>query len=263
MNKNFLTIAIIALILIGVGMLYFAATKTEQISTNTVSTTTPEVVEVTNTPPPPAQKEAAAPIVTTGDRVTASDTTLIVTGTVNPMGAFANYWFEYGNTQALGSKTTNQTLGSGFNPLKAPGYITNLTKNTTYYFRLVAENQFGRVLGTIYPVNTTVGTPIPVGSAPTTKTLSANNLKRTSADIHGEVNPNKSATQYWFEYGMTTQLGNISVVSFASDGNTKITVSNSLSGLQPFTTYYYRIDTKPIWNNKWIDFKLHNIRASG
>jgi hypothetical protein len=43
---------------------------------------------------------------------------------------------------------------------------------------------------------------------------------------------------------MSVQLGNTSVVSSTSDGNTKITVSNSLSGLQPFTTYYYRIDTQ-------------------
>jgi phosphodiesterase/alkaline phosphatase D-like protein len=180
----------------------------------------------------------------TGDRVTASDTTLIVSGTVNPKGAFTSYWFEYGTTQALGNKTSNQTLGSGFSSLNAPGYITNLTKNTTYYFRLVAENQHGRVLGTLYPVNTTVGNPIPIGGVPVTKTLPASNIKRTSADIHGEVTPNKAPTQYWFEYGTTPQLGNTSVVSSTNDGNIKIIVTNSLSSLQPFTTYYFRIDAQ-------------------
>lgn len=144
----------------------------------------------------------------------------------------------------MGSKTSNQTIGSGFVAIQAPGYITNLVKNTTYYFRLVAENQYGKVVGSQYSFKTTEGTPAPVGNAPTTKTVSASGVSRTTSNLNGEVNPNKASTQYWFEYGKTTELGNTSSFESSGDGNAKISVSISLSNLQPLTTYYFRLNAQ-------------------
>src|SRR3989338_3045612 len=122
------------------------------------ATTTPSIATgdtggtVANSP------QAGVPTVVTSSNVSPTDTTAIVNGNVNPRGAFTSYWYEYGFTSdTLGNKTVNQTVGSGFVQISAPGYITGLSKNSTYYFRLVAENQYGRVAGSIYSFKTTEG----------------------------------------------------------------------------------------------------------
>lgn len=239
MNKNFLTIAVIALILIGGGMLYFSA-KNSGTSSNATSTVQTTVSTTTSTT---VLTQAAAPTAITSSNVSSLDTTAMVIGVITPNGAFTTFWYEYGLTANLGSKTTNQTIGSGFLGIPAPGYITNLTKNTTYYFKIVAENQYGRVAGSEYSFKTTGNNSLPpVGSAPTTKTLSASGISKTTANINGEVTPNKNITQYWFEYGKTAELGSTSALSLAGDGSVKIPVSISLSNLLPGTTYYFRLN---------------------
>jgi len=208
------------------------------------ATSTPQIIQNNNDTNTNTLPQATAPIVATNSSVSPSATTVVVSGTVNPKGSFTNYWYEYGKTSDLGTKTSNQTMGSGFVSIQAPAYITGLSKNTTYYFKLVAENQYGKVAGSQYAFQTTESTPAPVGNAPTTKTLSANNISSTTANINGEVTPNKSETQYWFEYGPTPQLGNTSAFSSLGNGTTKSSVSISLSDLQSKTTYYFRLNAQ-------------------
>lgn len=247
MNKNILPITIAVIVIACIGVLYYASTnsaKTDDLSINATSTPTGVQNDNGTTPGVYTPPEPSSPLVVTISTVTTSDTTAIVNGTVNPRGAFANYWYEYGTTNTLGSKTLNQNIGSGYVAMRAPSYITNLTKNTTYYFRLVAENQYGKVNGSIQTFRTTQGTPAPVGTIPTIKTLSATNVARTTAEINASINPNKAVTQYWFEYGKTTQFGNTSAVSTTNDGNTQITIVTSLADLAPLTKYYYRINAQ-------------------
>src|SRR3989344_3550377 len=63
--------------------------------------------------------------------------TVVVKGRFNPNGAATTYWFEYGKTSALGTKTSKYSIGSGFVKIYTPAYITGLEANTTYYFRLM------------------------------------------------------------------------------------------------------------------------------
>jgi phosphodiesterase/alkaline phosphatase D-like protein len=168
----------------------------------------------------------------------------VVTGSITPNGAFTSYWYEYGISAEFGSKTSSQTLGSGYVAIAAPAYITGLTKDTKYYFRLVGENQYGRVNGATATFQTTVGTPAPTGSAPTTKTLAAMSVSRTTANLNGEVTPNKAETQYWFEFGKTTDLGNTSAFQSAGSGSAKVPVAISISNLEGATTYYFRLNAQ-------------------
>ncbi len=243
MNKTTsIVLVVVILLLLGGGIYYYNRESTSQ---GTVATSTPTGNNTGNnnngsTNPP----VAGAPTAVTSSSVAPSDTTAIVNGTVNPKGAFTSYWYEYGTSSNLGSKTANQTLGSGFVTIQAPGYIVGLTKSTTYYLRLVSENQYGRVAGATYSFRTTDGTPPPVGSAPTAKTLSATGISRTTANLNGEVTPNKADTQYWFEYGKTVELGNTSVFSHGGNGSAKTAVSMSLSDLDPLTTYYFRLNAQ-------------------
>lgn len=209
------------------------------------ATSTPPVTNggdggTTPTPTP----QAGAPSAVTNSSVAPSESTAVVSGTVTPNGAFTSYWYEYGMTTTFGNKTTNQGVGSGYATITAPNYITGLAKDTTYYFRLVAENQFGRVAGTQYAFHTPLNTPPPVGSAPLVKTVAAGGVSRTTANLNGEVTPNKSPTQYWFEYGKTSDLGQTSAFTSVGDGSAKVLASISLANLDPQTTYYFRLNAQ-------------------
>lgn len=246
MNKNTLiAVVIVALVVVG-GLVFYGSNKTNQLSNN-VSSTSPitngNVTQKTTTTTTTVSN-AGLPVVTTNASVAPSGTTAVVKGQVTPNGVFTNYWYEYGINANLGKKTPNQLVGSGFVSIPAPGYITNLVKSTTYYFRLVAENQYGKVLGTQYTFQTTQGTAAPVGTAPRVTTLTVSGLSRTTANLNGEVTPNKTNTQYWFEYGKTAELGNISAFSSAGEGSVKVPVSISLADLLPNTTYYFRLNAQ-------------------
>jgi hypothetical protein len=195
-------------------------------------------------PAPTTIPQSGAPTVSTNYNASPTDTTAIVTGSVVPNGAFTNYWYEYGPTANLGSKTANQSVGSGFAAIAAPGYITGLVKDTTYYFRLVAESQYGRFAGASYSFQTTHGNLPPVGGVPTAQTLAASSLTRTSANLNGNVTPNKVATTYWFEFGTTANLGNTSALVGVSDTGTEASISMPITGLDPATTYYFRMDAQ-------------------
>lgn len=237
MSKTF-GIIIGILVLVGVGWLIFRDSDPDIIvqvpnsSTGTNANST----------------QTSAPVVVTNKNAIPTDTTVVVTGTVNPNGAITSYWYEYGTTPSMDKVTVKQTLGSGFNVISSPAYITGLTKNTLYYFRLNAENQHGKVSnGTLtFTTSDSVSTP-PPGSLPTTKSLPATNIARTSADLHGEVTPNQADTQYWFEYGPTANLGNTSNFVVAGKGTSKLPVAASLSGLNPATTYYFRLNAQNLF----------------
>ncbi len=247
MNKNIIIGILAAIVIVG-GLGYWVIKNSENSTTGTSTATvvnTNDTTDTSNNPPNVvAVAQPSQPSVTTASSVGTTDTTAIVTGTVTPNGAPTTYWFEYGKTSDLGSKTANQTIGSGYALIQTPAYISNLTKDTTYYFRLVAENRLGRVVGNQFTFKTSVGTPVPVGSAPIAKTLSATAISRTTANINGEVTPNKTDTQYWFEYGSTSELGNTSAIASVGSGSSKVPVSTSLVNLEPATTYYFRLNAQ-------------------
>ena len=214
---------------------------------------------------PGAAQEPGAPRVTTSSASAPYDTTASVTGFVNPQGPFTTYWFEYGTTQNLGSKSAGQLVGSGYTTIATPAYLTGLAKNTTYYYRLVAENSFGTQSGNFFSFQTNAGTPAPVGSAPAARTLAATGITRVGASLSGEVNPNRASTQFWFEYGKTPSLGVGSALQSVGDGSAVVAASLSLSSLEPATTYYFRLNAQNrfgVSNGTILNFKTAGPAAT-
>ena len=183
------------------------------------------------------------PEVRTGDNVSVSSSTASVTGEVRPNGAATSYWFEYGESQALGSKTTTGNIGSGFSFIATPGFINGLKADTKYFFRLSAKNRLGTINGTTRSF-TTNNEPRPTGSAPAAVTQSAASVSRTTANLNGRVDPNGANTSYWFEYGKDINFGNITGFGAAGNGNDPQSVSTSISGLDPGTKYYFRLNAQ-------------------
>ena len=217
-----------------------AGVPTTSTSTDTnTGINTNQTVSTTVTPP-----QAGSPNIVTSSSAIPTDTTVVVSGTVTPNGASTNYWFEFGTTPSLGSKTTSQMIGSGYAALSSPGYITGLTKDTTYYFQLVAQNSYGKVVGSEFSFKTTSGVSVPVGSTPTVRTSSASSISRTAAILNGNVTPNRATTSYWFEYGTTKDFGDTTAVQNIGNGTANVTASIQVQNLNPLTTYYYRLNAQ-------------------
>lgn len=258
MNKSTTIVGIIAVVAIVALGWWAIGRNPSPVSDVPVASTIPTS---STTQPPVSVRQAGAPMAITNQNAATTDTTVVLTGTVNPNGALTSYWYDYGRSASLGSKSKSQMVGSGFAAIPAPVYITGLVKDTTYYFRLNAQNQFGTVSGAPYSFRTTVGFLPPVGSAPKAVTLAVSDVARTTANLHGEVTPNKAVTQYWFEYGRTAELGYTTVFVAAGDGNANVPAAAALSGLDPTTTYYFRLNAQNQFGT--VNGTILNFKTSG
>jgi phosphodiesterase/alkaline phosphatase D-like protein len=259
MNTNTITIwGIVLVVLLALGGLFwYVQSNPSPAAPSTPTDQTGTQGQTTNTP--------GAPVTKTNQNAGTADTAVALAGSIVPNGASTDYWYEYGTTANFGSKTGNQTVGSGFAQLDAPAYISGLSKDTTYYFRLVAQNTYGQSAGTAYTFHTAIGTPAPVGSAPTVKTLAVSGITQTSANASGEVTPNRSATKYWFEYGQSTGLGQVTSVQSVGSGSTKLAASLPLANLTPGTTYYVRLNAQNDFgtvNGGMVNFKTTGTAPS-
>ncbi|MEL7655615.1 MAG: choice-of-anchor Q domain-containing protein, partial [Bacillota bacterium] len=81
-----------------------------------------------------------------------------------------------------------------------------------------------------------------VPSAPTVSTDPATDLTITGATLNGSVDANNGSTEVTFEYGTTASYGSSVTASQSPvSGDSAASVSCTLSGLTPNTTYHYRV----------------------
>jgi len=78
-------------------------------------------------------------------------------------------------------------------------------------------------------------------SAPGVSTGSASSITYSSAILSGSVNPNGQITNYVFQYGTTSGYGGQTPLAPAGNGTISIRLTQGVAGLQPGTTYHYRI----------------------
>ncbi|MCW2991452.1 MAG: hypothetical protein JWM73_2046 [Solirubrobacterales bacterium] len=90
------------------------------------------------------------------------------------------------------------------------------------------------------PVVALAAAPTVVTSPPDTTLLTD-----TYAVISGVVNPKGTATNYHFEWGTTTDYGQTTPSTSASNGTADVPVDVSLDALAPSTTYHYRLVAGP------------------
>lgn len=187
------------------------------------------------------------PLVVTSALVGASHTpeTLTLKGEIDPEGATTRWWFEYGETEALGSSSavqtglTGSTLGAVSQTITsgAPGLLT-----AGVFFRLVAENSNGVTRGAIMQPSPTI-TMRPTASYATTPITNVTTAAFTGNAI---VNPNGEATTITLEWGTTTGYGSTKALGSTPSGRTPENISITASGLALTggTTYHYRIKAK-------------------
>jgi Ca2+-binding RTX toxin-like protein len=78
---------------------------------------------------------------------------------------------------------------------------------------------------------------------PAATTETAAEVQDASATLRATVNPGGTATTYQFEYGTTTEYGEVAPVTpeEIGSGAAPVAVSEAIGGLQPGTTYHYRV----------------------
>ncbi len=86
---------------------------------------------------------ASAPLISDLGAVQVADTSARLVGTIDPRNTDTAYVFQYGTTPGLGSSTAPFEIGSGTEPIAVSQVVGGLSKDTTYYFRLVATNLIG------------------------------------------------------------------------------------------------------------------------
>ena len=182
----------------------------------------------------------STPFVYTSGASSVAVNSAVFNGSVNPNNRNTNAWFEYGTTQSLGYTAGYQAVGSGNHASTLTSAVYNLAPNTTYYYRAVAQNAYGTTYGTTMSV-TTGGTSVnSYGNTPYVTTYAAQSVFRNSALINGNVNPNRSLTTSWFDWGATTGFGSRTIIMPVGQASYTSSYSAVLSGLQANTTYYYR-----------------------
>ncbi len=78
-------------------------------------------------------------------------------------------------------------------------------------------------------------------SSPGVATGSASSIGDTSAVLHGSVNPNGRATNYYFQWGLTPAYGTTGHLHSAGSGTVARAVTATATGLIPGTVYHYHV----------------------
>jgi hypothetical protein len=177
--------------------------------------------------------------------------TVLLSGTVNPQGIDTTYRFEIvseavyqaalarsaEDPYASGPSTPTTDIGSDYATHPTGEVIAKeLLPGTTYHYALVATNQKGTTIGS--DGTFTTGKPTP----PAIATGGAENVTQNTASITATINTEGLPTTYGFEigleagnYGPPTGLGSVGA------GANQAEVALALTGLQPGSTYHYRI----------------------
>ena len=178
---------------------------------------------------------APPPSVTPNGATNLGATHVDLTAYVNPNGAGTSYQFEYGRTAGYGSRipASFEGIGSGTQGVFCWNEIAGLEVDATYHFRVVATSAAG----------TTYGPDEVFTTGPLIGAHGVTNLSTSHTDLTAYVDPNSFETSYQFEYGKTTKYGSKIPSAFEGigSGTQALFCWNEITGLEPDTTYHFRI----------------------
>jgi len=158
----------------------------------------------------------------------ATDVTNISATLHGTVTADATVHFQYGTTTGYGLTTPQQDVEAG--PVQAP--VSDLTAETTYHYRLVADGE--------PPGNdrtfTTAANPLP----PSISSQRMRDVVADSATATASVNANGNATTFIVEWGTSNRYGAQTAAAPAGSAKTATAVSARMTGLRPYTLYHWR-----------------------
>jgi NHL repeat len=197
------------------------------------STLNGQGVFVLNSPPVPPTASIAPATNIAGRSATFN-------GSVNPTGLSTGYHFEYSTDEVNWAKVpaADVSVGGGKSDVPVSQDVTGLEADTLYYVRLVATKLWGGGSATSPETTFTTG-----DSAPVVSGTGATGVQDTFATLRATINPENAATTWHFDYGTDTSYGtSVPVPDGTLDaGPSDVGVFQHIVGLQPNTTYHFRI----------------------
>ena len=183
--------------------------------------------------------EVAVEAVRTGAAEDVTGRTAKLTGSLAPDGTDVHYYFQYGTEAGVYGSTSpappGTDAGSAEESIAAHTELSGLEPNTTYHYRLIAENAFGAAYGEDESF-TTNAYPAIAGEW-------VSNVASSSATLQAQLDPGNADTTYHFEYGATSGYG-ASVPApdrDAGSGRGEVLAGVHVQGLAPGTAYHYRV----------------------
>jgi hypothetical protein len=76
-------------------------------------------------------------------------------------------------------------------------------------------------------------------AAPIAVTVGTSDVSSNAATLHGMVTPRAANSRAYFQWGLTTNYGNLTATQILS-GSVAVPVQQSIAGLTPLTTYHFR-----------------------
>jgi hypothetical protein len=188
------------------------------------------------------------------------ETTATFSASVDPMGGYTTCKFQYSTDQFAWTNVAEPDCGSlaiGGGPQPVSQEVTGLLPNTHYFARL----QISHALAAEPPIATGVKAFDTDTFSPFVSGVGAVDIQDTSARMVGTIDPRNSATGYVFEYGTTPALGSATAPIDIGGGLTSKTVSQVVGGLDPDTTYYFRLVATNLAGSTHSDAATLHTRA--
>jgi hypothetical protein len=143
-------------------------------------------------------------------------------GSVPGAGGIVSYEWNFGDTGTAAGPTPSHT------------YATTGTFTVTLTVKDDGEFAYATAR------EVTVTTP-PAKLPPEVSAGAPTGVGESTATLHGGVNPKGRHTHYHFEFGLTTAYGSSTPSADAGSGFGEVAVAAGLSGLEPATTYHFRL----------------------
>ncbi|WP_395741348.1 choice-of-anchor tandem repeat GloVer-containing protein [Prosthecobacter sp.] len=137
------------------------------------------------------------------DAAVSSSTSATLTASVVPNLDSASAYFEWGLATNYGTQSAVQNLPASTSPVDVSASLTGLIPGQIYHYRLVTIT----AQGTYYSPDQTFATQGP----PIVITGSWTGTAQNGITVDGYINPLGSLTNYWFEYGESTDYDDFTV----------------------------------------------------
>jgi hypothetical protein len=180
---------------------------------------------------------ATSPAVVTGSVTSITDSTADLHGTVNPEGSATTYHFEWGLTATYGlAPSPTHSAGSGTKPVSVGTIPSGLIPGTTYHYTVVASNRFGTSVGRDRTFTTAGHPPAVVVTGPPFV------VGHAFAIVTGNINPEREATQWVFQYGTSSSYDRQTYPAGSLPASSAtLGVHMTINGLSDGTPFHYRL----------------------